>query len=30
MKTIDDLRAKLPELNLTSIASAPRIRAATF
>ena len=30
IKTMDDLRAKLPELNLTSIASAPWIRSATF
>jgi simple sugar transport system substrate-binding protein len=30
IKSMDDLRAKLPELNLTSIASAPWIRAATF
>jgi simple sugar transport system substrate-binding protein len=30
IKNMDDLRAKLPELNLGSIASAPWIRAATF
>ena len=30
IKTMDDLRAKLPELNLTSTASAPWIRSATF
>ena len=30
IRTMDDLRARLPELNLTSIASAPWIRSATF
>jgi simple sugar transport system substrate-binding protein len=30
IKNLDDLRAKLPDLNLSSIASAPWIRAATF
>jgi simple sugar transport system substrate-binding protein len=30
IKNMGDLRAKLPELNLTSIASAPWIRSATF
>jgi simple sugar transport system substrate-binding protein len=30
IKNMGDLRAKLPELNLGSIASAPWIRAATF
>jgi simple sugar transport system substrate-binding protein len=30
IKNMDDLRAKLPELNLGSIASAPWIGAATF
>jgi len=30
IKNLADLRAKLPELNLTTVASAPWIRAATF
>jgi simple sugar transport system substrate-binding protein len=30
IKNLDDLRAKLPDLNLSSIASAPWIQAATF
>ena len=30
IKNLDDLRAKLPGLNLASIASAPWIQAATF
>jgi simple sugar transport system substrate-binding protein len=30
IKSMGDLRAKLPELNLTGIASAPWIRSATF
>jgi hypothetical protein len=30
IKNMDDLRAKLPALNLGTIASAPWIRSATF
>jgi simple sugar transport system substrate-binding protein len=30
IRNMDDLRAKLPDLNLTNIASAPWIRSATF
>ena len=30
IKNMDDLRAKLPELNLGGIASAPWLRAAKF
>ena len=30
IRNMGDLRAKLPELNLGNIASAPWIRAATF
>jgi len=30
IKNMGDLRAKLPDLNLTNLASAPWIRAATF
>ena len=30
IKNMDDLRAKIPELHLTTIASAPWIRSATF
>ena len=30
IKNMDDLRAKLPELNLANVASAPWIRSVTF
>jgi hypothetical protein len=30
IKNMADLRAKLPELNLTNVAAAPWIRSATF
>ena len=30
IKNMDDLRAKLPDLNLTKLASAPSIQAVTF
>jgi hypothetical protein len=30
IKNMDDLRAKLPDLNLANVASAPWIRSITF